>query len=395
METVVFGSLFQFIRNGMNIKQDKSGEGLPITRIETIADATVDSSRVGFAGLTENDCRGWLMEPGDILFSHINSVEHIGKCTVYRGSPDKLVHGMNLLCLRCDETRLVPEFAKYLIRSNSFRSRLSNYVNKAVNQASVSIGNLKSILVSVPALPEQHRIAAILDQADALRAKRREALAQLDSLTQSIFVEMFGDFESSPKPWPIFKLKELVSRQDKINYGVVQPGGEYQNGIPIIRVGDFEGMGINRTALKRIDPRIEAQYVRSRLHGNEVLLSCVGSTIGKVALANNSHKGFNTVRAVARITVGDSLDKIFFAHYLLTSSAQSYFNQETRSVGQPTLNIGAIEEMPIPLPPVCRQLEFSEKSNQIESLKLIYLDSLTELNNFFTSLQHLAFRGEL
>jgi len=67
VNTVEFGSLFYFIRNGMNIKQDKSSEGLPITRIETIADARVDSLRVGYAGLKENDCLGWMMEPGDIL----------------------------------------------------------------------------------------------------------------------------------------------------------------------------------------------------------------------------------------------------------------------------------------------------------------------------------------
>lgn len=182
MKVVQFGSLFKFIRNGMSIKQDKSGDGLPITRIETIADATVDASRVGYAGLKEQDCRSWLMEPGDILFSHINSVEHIGKCAVYRGSPDKLVHGMNLLCLRCDATQLIPEFAKYLIRSPNFRTRLSNFINKAVNQASVSIGNLKPIPVGIPSLSEQRRIATILDQAEAIRAKRRETLMQLDSL---------------------------------------------------------------------------------------------------------------------------------------------------------------------------------------------------------------------
>jgi type I restriction enzyme, S subunit len=79
MKSVEFGSLFRFIRNGMNVKQDKSGDGLPITRIETISAATVDGTRVGFAGLVEDECRDWLLEPGDILFSHINSVEHIGK----------------------------------------------------------------------------------------------------------------------------------------------------------------------------------------------------------------------------------------------------------------------------------------------------------------------------
>ena len=111
MKTVEFGALFRFIRNGMNVKQDKSGDGLPITRIETISDATVDGTRVGFAGLQEADCRDWFLETGDILFSHINSVEHVGKCAVYRGKPEKLVHGMNLLCLRSDTAKLLPEFA--------------------------------------------------------------------------------------------------------------------------------------------------------------------------------------------------------------------------------------------------------------------------------------------
>ena len=87
MRTVEFGSLFQFMRNGMSIKQDKSGEGLPISRIETIADSSIDPDRVGYAGLTFDACKAWLLQEGDILFSHINSVEHIGKCAVYRGVP--------------------------------------------------------------------------------------------------------------------------------------------------------------------------------------------------------------------------------------------------------------------------------------------------------------------
>jgi type I restriction enzyme S subunit len=66
-----FGNLFRFIRNGMNVKQNGSG-GVPITRIETISNGTVDASRVGYADLDEHDCAHWMMRPGDILFSHIN-----------------------------------------------------------------------------------------------------------------------------------------------------------------------------------------------------------------------------------------------------------------------------------------------------------------------------------
>ena len=96
------------MRNGMSVKQDKSGEGLPISRIETIADSSIDPARVGYAGLTLASCKDWLLQEGDILFSHINSVEHIGKCAVYRGVPEQLVHGMNLLCFRPDPAQVTP-----------------------------------------------------------------------------------------------------------------------------------------------------------------------------------------------------------------------------------------------------------------------------------------------
>jgi len=205
VNAVEFGTLFQFIRNGMNIKQDKSGNGLPITRIETISDATVDAARVGYADLKEGDCQHWLLEQGDILFSHINSVEHIGKCAVYRGSPEKLVHGMNLLCLRCDSSKLMPEFAKYLIRGPEFRARLSNFINKAVNQASVSIGNLKTITVRLPPLAEQRRIAKIMDRTEALRAKRRACSPNLtaspnpsSSISSVIRITTQCPFRASP-----------------------------------------------------------------------------------------------------------------------------------------------------------------------------------------------------
>ena len=115
--TQPFGSYFEFIRNGMNIQQDKSGRGLPITRIETISNGTVDPNRVGFAGLTQDDCENWLLRSGDILMSHINSVEHLGKTAVYDGTPHALVHGMNLLCLRADQQRASPRYIHHLVKS--------------------------------------------------------------------------------------------------------------------------------------------------------------------------------------------------------------------------------------------------------------------------------------
>ena len=136
---------------------------------------------------------------------------------------------------------------------------------------------LEKLEIPLPPLAEQRRIAEILDKADALRAKRRAALAQLDTLTQSIFLDMFGDPATNPKGWSITPLACLVRDDDTINYGVVQPGDDIEEGVPLIRVSDLVGGKVNRSGLKRIASSIEAAYKRSRLRGDEILISCVGS----------------------------------------------------------------------------------------------------------------------
>lgn len=390
MKEVEFGSLFQFIRNGMNVKQDKSGDGLPISRIETISDATIDASKVGYAGLKEEECRNWLLVPGDILFSHINSVEHVGKCAVYRGIPEKFIHGMNLLCLRCDPLKLAPDFAKYLIRSPLFRSRLSNYVNKAVNQASVSIGNLKTIRVNVPSLPEQRRIAAILDQADSLIAKRREAMMQLDHLTQSIFIEMFGDPVTNPIGWikePAAKIGAVItgntpSRANSENYG---------NGIEWIKSDNIntpnyylteakEKLSLIGKAISRIAP------------ADAILVTCIAGSpdcIGNAAMTNRE-VAFNQQINAFIPRIGNS--HFYYAQIIVGKK----LIQEASTGGMKGMvSKGRFEKIEFIVPPCDLQDEFARRAIGINSQIVAQRKSLTELDNLFASLQFRAFRGEL
>lgn len=396
---VEFGSLFRFIRNGMNIKQDKSGEGLPITRIETIADARVDSSRVGYAGLKESDCPEWMMEPGDILFSHINSVEHIGKCAVYYGTPEKLVHGMNLLCLRCDTKKLLPEFAKYLIRSPAFRARLSNFINKAVNQASVSIGNLKTIPVSVPSLEEQKKIADILDRAEALRAKRRAALAQLDKLTESIFIDMFGDH--AMKEWPMTTIANLVHPTE----GSIRTGpfgsqllhSEFVNeGIAVLGIDNAVANEFQWGTRRFINEAKYKELKRYTVRPGDVLITIMG-TCGRCAVVPDDISTAINTKHLCCITLNQEkcIPKYLHAYFLRHPIAQRYLAQTAKGAIMAGLNMGIIKEMPIPLPPLPLQKEFARRVESINKIKEEYKASLAELDELFASLQYRAFRGEL
>ena len=392
MKIVEFGTLFQFIRNGMSVKQDKSGDGLPVTRIETISHATVDGSRVGYAGLKEADCRGWFLESGDILFSHINSVEHIGKCAVYRGEPEKLVHGMNLLCLRCDKTKLIPEFAKYLIRGSEFRTRLANFTNKAVNQASVSIGNMKTIPVSVPPLAEQKRIAAILDAADALRTKRRESLAQLDALLQSTFLTLFGDPVANPMGWEVVPFANVgETRLGKMLDKGKQSGEHLRPYLANTNVkwGRFELSDLREMDFNPAD-RIEFSLRRGDL------LICEGGEVGRCAVWKEELQDCYFQKAIHRCRVyADKAVPDFLQFFMWFMAFRGGFKDFVSTSTIAHLTGEKLRKLPVPLPPLPLQQKFAAIVESVERQKAAQRAHLAELDALFAALQHRAFRGEL
>jgi type I restriction enzyme S subunit len=248
--------------------------------------------------------------------------------------------------------------------------------------------------IALPAISEQRRIVQVLDKVDALRMKRRETITLLDNLTQSIFLDMFGDPRKNPHSWVRTKLSDLTDSGDRINYGVVQPGDDYVGGVPLIRVGDLANGRVDRSILKRINPTIEAKYARSRLKGIEILIACVGS-VGSIALASDHDTGSNIARAVARIPISSNARRVFVAEQLKTKSVQKYFLNELRTVAQPTLNIKQLSETIIMLPPDKLQEVFSSRLAFVNKLRQSHVSHLIELNALFASFQYRAFCGEL
>lgn len=173
------------VKNGYSIKQNKEAGGVAISRIETIADGTVDPKRVGFAGLDLESCRDRLLKDGDVLFSHINSTQHLCKCAIYRERHGPLVHGMNLLRLRSG-AQLDPLYLLYLLKSSSFRATLMRHENRAVNQSSIAAGKLKPHPLPVPPLERQQRFAALVEATETHRSLQVAHLDELDALFASL-----------------------------------------------------------------------------------------------------------------------------------------------------------------------------------------------------------------
>lgn len=243
--------------------------------------------------------------------------------------------------------------------------------------------------VPLPSLREQRRIAAILDHADAVRAMRQRALAHLDALTRAIFRDMFGGRDD-----PLRRLRELVNSDDKLNYGVVQPGHDVPGGVPLIRVSNLRGGVVDRSDLKHIAPEVESPYARSRIKGNEVLVSSVGS-IGSVSLVGRDDVGSNIARAITRIPISDPVLRAYVAAYLRTERPQRYFASEVRTVAQPTLNVGQLAETEVPLPPADMQYKFGQRADAVRRQQSRIIMALRLDDGLFAALQSRAFRGEL
>jgi type I restriction enzyme M protein len=150
------------ISNGLTYKNEKSSGGLPISRIQTISHGVINFDLVGYADLDTVNPK-YLMQEGDILFSHINSIDHLGKIAIYTKEMKTLIHGMNLLRIVPNQDLVVPGYLFHNLRSNTFRAEVRAFAKQAVNQASINISDLNALEIPLPPLEVQKQITAELD----------------------------------------------------------------------------------------------------------------------------------------------------------------------------------------------------------------------------------------
>lgn len=149
--------------------------------------------------------------------------------------------------------------------------------------------------------------------------------------------------------WPSVRLDSILAPTERISYGVVQPGKESLNGVPIVRVSDLRDGTIKTEKPLKISQEVESSYLRTRLTGGELLLSIVG-TVGETAIVPESLKGWNIARAIARIPVREDIGARWVQLALKTETIKKLINSKLNTTVQPTLNLRDVSELPIPFP---------------------------------------------
>jgi type I restriction enzyme S subunit len=247
---------------------------------------------------------------------------------------------------------------------------------------------------ALPPLDEQRRIAAILDQADDLRRKRREAFERLELLHSSIFVNMFGNIETNDHGWDEEALSGVVRGNTIVTYGIVQAGDEVEDGVPYIRTGDIVDGEIRLSQLRHTDPAIAAKFGRSRVEADEIVMS-IRATVGTTAFVPSELDGANLTQGTARISPGKRTDRHYLLAFLRSNFAQNWIQRQVKGATFREITLTRLREMPILVPPLELQRAFAARATEIDALKVHHRAHLAKFDVLFASLQHRAFRGEL
>ncbi|MCL3862047.1 hypothetical protein [Actinotalea sp. K2] len=252
---------------------------------------------------------------------------------------------------------------------------------------------LKERSIARPPIQEQRKIAAILDQADTLRGKRRESIAHLDVLARAAFMETFGDPLSNPRDLPIQLLDAWVDPDRPVTYGILKPGPDVADGVPYVRVADMRAGGIALPRVKRTSTAIALQYKRSTLQAGDLLISIRGH-VGRMAEVPAALDGANITQDSARLAVDcDSVEYVRGA--LECESVQAWMARRVRGAAVQGLNLGDLRLVPLPLPPLRELQDFGRLARTIRCRREVARRQLVECDALAASLAHHAFTGDL
>ena len=270
------------------------------------------------------------------------------------------------------------------------QSRMVDFANSqstGANLPRLSLKSLAEFKVPLPPLPEQKRIAAILDQADALRKHRRRALDHLNQLGQSIFYEMFGDPRTNPMNHPVEAVgafaKSIVPGRDKPK--------SFSGSTPWITTGEL----VNLQRTKRIHAKkglsaSEIETVRARvIPAESVIMTCVGD-LGVVSIADEK---MVINQQLHSFQCSDALTPEYLMYAL--SGQKQYMIKMATSTTLPYMNKTICNGIPIQIPGIETQKKFSKRGKEISQRKNLINKHLALSETLFASLQQRAFCGEL
>lgn len=348
---------------------DYSDVGTPVVMPQDIQDGRIVCDQIARVGQEHvNSLSRHVLRAGDLVFSRRGDVSRFAVVT---GAEAGWLCGTGSIRVRLNSPDIDVGYARRYLQQGIVGKWLRHHA-KGVTMPNLNTTIIRGLPFVYPPLSEQRRIAEVLDRAEALRAKRRAALAHLDTLTQSIFLNLFGDPVTNPRQWPSHPLESFFHfTTGKLDSNAAVPEGEY----PFFTCA-------------REDYRID-----NFAFDCEALLLAGNNAAGEYSVKH--HKGkFNAYQRTYVITLQDERNSYSFARFVL-----EYRLAELKRLSKGTstkyLTMELLNRIRVPVPPTHLQIFFQERISEVDALKSAHRASLAKLDELFASLQHRAFRGEL
>ena len=334
-----------------------------------------------------------IVKPGDVLLSKI--VPHIRRSWIVGPATGKRIIASGEWIVFRGE-RFNPRYLRHVLVGDPFHLQFMNTVaGVGGSLLRARPAHVAKIKIPLPSLSEQKRIAEILDRAEGLRAKRRAALVLLDELTQSIFLDMFGDPVTNTKRWETGSVGDLLS----VKHGFAFKSEYFADSGPFVLLtpGNFYETGGYRDRGEKqkfyVGP-IPNGYVLERDDLLVAMTEQAPGLLGSPILIPSSNLFLHNQR-LGLLELTDHADRHFV--YALFNNPAIRNRIQASSTGTKVKHTSPtkITSIVTPIPPVDLQKDFASRILAIIDIKKLYLKSILELDQLFASLQHRAFRGEL
>lgn len=395
-QKVLLDDIAESIDYGVTASACAEPVGPKFLRITDIQDGFVDWNSVPWCSGDTRGVQKALLETGDIVFARTGATT--GKSFLIKECPKEAVFASYLIRVRLKDVADARYVAHYFRAPDYWRQITASA--RGAGQPGVNATSLSQLEIPLPLLGEQRRIAEILDKADALRAKRRAMLGQLDSLVDSMFDELFAVKDAPvslsdskldhPKKWPFLLITDVARLATGHTPDRERPS--YWNGdIPWISLTDIRD--IDGTIAIKTSQQVSELGIKNS--------SAVKLPAGTVCFSRTASIGFVTVMGCEMATSQDFVNWVpgpkLDSTYLLWALIRS--RQALRAISSgsthKTIYVRVVERLKILLPPIELQKEFARKVEVVRALKAKAEQSLAHLDELFLSLQQRAFDGKL
>jgi type I restriction enzyme, S subunit len=366
--------------------QKNKGRLLPYLRNPNVRWLDVDTSDLKTMPFEPHEDERYGLREGDVVVCEGGEA---GRAAIWDGRLPNLKFQKAIHRVR-PGPKLDARYLVHRLMSDYHDGRLADYYTGATIKH-LTGQDLARYRFLLPPLKEQRRIAEILDKADALRAKRRAALAQLDTLTQSIFLDMFGDPATILNRWPTERLGDVLDFLTSGSRGWAKHYSE--TGDLFLRIQNVRCDELMLDDIAYVKAPNSAEARRTRVEPGDVLLS-ITADLGRTAVFSHG-LGPAFISQHLSILRTKALEPRFLSAYLSSPGGQRQVFGRNRHAVKAGLNFDDIRSFVVPMPPMLRQQEFMERVTAVEGMRTKARSCLREFGALFSSLQHRAFRGEL